>query len=33
MKLFENVEPEVINKMPWNPNGNKIYIINCKEEY
>ena len=33
MKLFKNVEPEVINKMPWNPNGNKIYIINCKEEY
>ena len=33
MKLFENVEPEVINKMPWNPNGNKIYTINCKEEY
>ena len=19
--------------MPWNPNGNKIYIINCKGEY
>ena len=33
MSAFSNVTPEVVDRMPWIPDGDHIYIIRCEEDY
>ena len=33
MSTFSNVTPEVVDRMPWIPDGDHIYIIRCEEDY
>ena len=33
MSAFSNVTPEIVDRMPWIPNGDHIYIIRCEEDY
>ena len=33
LNLFEGMVPESVDKMPWNANGNSIYVILTTEEY
>ena len=33
MSAFSDVTPEVVDRMPWIPDGDHIYIIRCEEDY
>ena len=33
MSAFSNVTLEVVDRMPWIPDGDHIYIIRCEEDY
>ena len=33
MSAFSNVTPEVVDRMPWIPDGDHIYLIRCEEDY
>ena len=33
MSAFSNVTPEVVDRIPWIPDGDHIYIIRCEEDY
>ena len=33
MSTFPNVTPEVVDRMPWIPDGDHIYLIRCEEDY
>ena len=33
MSAFSNVTPQVVDRMPWIPDGDHIYIIRCEEDY
>ena len=33
MGPFSNVTPEVVDRMPWIPDGDHIYLIRCEEDY
>ena len=33
MSTFSNVTLEVVDRMPWIPDGDHIYIIRCEEDY
>ena len=33
MCRFENIQPESVDSMPWDVDGNGIYLISCTEEF
>ena len=33
LNLFEGMVPESMDKMPWDANGNSIYLVPTTEEY
>ena len=33
MSAFSNATPEVVDRMPWIPDGDHIFLIRCKEDY
>ena len=33
MSAFTNVQPQAVERIPWIPDGNHIYLIKCDEDH